>query len=115
MANSASTYEVGYGKPPRDTRFKKGFSGNPKGRPKADEKKLGPVMMEVLNREIDFMEGGKPKRASIMEVIITQLATRAAKGDVAAARMLSKVEHHVETHGELNPLIIVFPESDKYI
>jgi len=26
-------YEVGYGKPPRDTRFKEGQSGNPRGRP----------------------------------------------------------------------------------
>jgi hypothetical protein len=28
-------YEVGYGKPPRDTRFKRGQSGNPRGRPSA--------------------------------------------------------------------------------
>ena len=27
-------YEVGYGKPPKDTRFKPGQSGNPSGRPK---------------------------------------------------------------------------------
>jgi hypothetical protein len=115
MEDRANAYEVGYGKPPRATRFKKGMSGNRKGRPKADEQKLGAVMMEVLNREIDFVDGGKPRRASIMEVIITQLAARAAKGDVAAVRMLLKVQHHVETHGELNPLILVMPESDALI
>ena len=27
-------YEVGYGKPPKNTQFQKGVSGNPKGRPK---------------------------------------------------------------------------------
>ena len=29
------TYEVGYGKPPVNTRFRKGQSGHPGGRPKA--------------------------------------------------------------------------------
>jgi hypothetical protein len=28
------SYEVGYGKPPKQTRFQKGTSGNPSGRPK---------------------------------------------------------------------------------
>jgi Family of unknown function (DUF5681) len=30
----AGDYEVGYGKPPARSRFSKGQSGNPKGRPK---------------------------------------------------------------------------------
>jgi Family of unknown function (DUF5681) len=29
-----STYKVGYGKPPKGGQFKRGKSGNPKGRPK---------------------------------------------------------------------------------
>ena len=31
---SMSGYKVGYGKPPKATQFKKGKSGNPRGRPK---------------------------------------------------------------------------------
>jgi hypothetical protein len=115
MANRASSYEIGYGKPPRQTRFKKGISGNPKGRPKASEQKIGPLMAEVMNREIAFMEGGKQKRASIMEVIITQLAARAIKGDIGATRMLLKLQHHLATDGELNPLIIRMAEGDKLL
>jgi hypothetical protein len=39
-----STYDVGYGKPPADTSFKPGQSGNPKGRPKRrEEQGAGPA------------------------------------------------------------------------
>jgi hypothetical protein len=111
MANRGSVYEVGYGKPPQSTRFKKGVSGNPRGRPKTSQQKLGSVMTDVLNREIEYMEAGRPKRASIMEVIITQLVSRAAKGDVAAGRMILKLKQHVDTHGEFNPVIILLTET----
>ena len=30
----ARDYEIGYGRPPKHTQFKKGQSGNPEGRPK---------------------------------------------------------------------------------
>jgi len=33
LADEKRDYAVGYGKPPRHTRFEKGRSGNPKGRP----------------------------------------------------------------------------------
>ena len=41
-------YDVGYGKPPRHTRFKKGQSGNPRGRP-SGSKNLATVLSEALN------------------------------------------------------------------
>ena len=36
-----SDYEVGYGKPPKHARFKKGFAANPKGRPKRQPPNVG--------------------------------------------------------------------------
>ena len=50
-------YEVVYGKPPRHTRFKKGQSGNPRGRP-SGSKNLTTLLGEVLNELVVVAESG---------------------------------------------------------
>lgn len=47
----AGTYRVGYAKPPPETRFRKGKSGNPAGRPKKS-KNLRTAMREVLTKPV---------------------------------------------------------------
>ena len=42
-------YDVGYGKPPKRTRFKAGISGNLKGRPKRKPMALAEIVGKVLN------------------------------------------------------------------
>jgi hypothetical protein len=45
--DSEGDYEVGYGKPPRETRFAKGQSGNPRGRP-SGAKNFATLLREAL-------------------------------------------------------------------
>jgi hypothetical protein len=59
MAN----YNVGYGKPPRTTRFQRGRSGNPQGRPK-DTRKLATDLAAELGERITVREEGRSRRIS---------------------------------------------------
>ena len=52
-------YEVGYGKPPRRTRFTKGQSGNPRGRVRGG-KNLKTLLDETLNEPVIVAENGGP-------------------------------------------------------
>jgi hypothetical protein len=57
-------YEIGYGKPPKHTRFKKGVCPNPRGRRKGKELPVKEIMNSVLNAPVEFRDQGKLKRAS---------------------------------------------------
>ena len=59
--SSDGTYSVGYGRPPEETRFKPGQSGNPKGRPKGS-KNLRTLFAEELRRSVTLKENGKTRR-----------------------------------------------------
>ena len=51
LTDKKHAYEVGYGKPPRHTRFIKGQSGNPRGRP-TGAKNLKTLLSEALNETV---------------------------------------------------------------
>ena len=65
-------YEVGYGKPPRDACFKKGQSGNPKGRPPGS-KNLATLLSDALNNPVMVTENGRRRKITKREAVIAQL------------------------------------------
>ena len=73
-------YDVGYGKPPLHTRFRKGQSGNPKGRGKGT-RNLATIFMEAMSQSVTINENGKRKKISKLAAAVTQLANDAARGD----------------------------------
>ena len=87
MSDQNDGYEVGYGKPPRHTRFTKGQSGNPKGRPKGT-KNLS-TMLEAAGRTmVNVNLNGQTVRMSKFEASMHQLVNKAAAGDLKAIREL---------------------------
>ena len=78
-----SEYKVGYGKPPKSGQFKRGRSGNPKGRPRGSLK-LATDLAAELNEQITVREDGRPRRVSKQRALIKSLMAKALQGDVRA-------------------------------
>lgn len=86
-----SKTDVGYGKPPIKSRFVKGKSGNPKGRPRGSARQRR-NLIELLGEEVSIQEGGRIRKITKYEVINTRLIHAAMKGDLKAiAKVLSMV------------------------
>ena len=65
-------YEVGYCKPPQKSQFKKGQSGNGKGRPK-ESKNTYALLDEILSQKIAITENGKNLQISKRNAMLIQL------------------------------------------
>ena len=79
--------KVGYGKPPRSTRWAKGQSGNPRGRAKGSRNLLT-IMKEEAAKIIEIKENGQRKRLTKLEVVVRAQLHKAMQGDAAAFRQL---------------------------
>lgn len=85
-------YEVGYGKPPKSGQFKKGQSGNPKGKPKKAGKTSWDVLADELSKSIPVKEEAGVSKISMWTAIIRQLVHKAAKGDHASTKMIVQLQ-----------------------
>jgi hypothetical protein len=90
-----SAYEVGYGKPPCQTRFEKGHSGNPKGRT-AGAKNLSTLLSEALNERVVVTQNGRRRKITKRKAIVTQLVNRSASADLPALKLVFDMVRHTE-------------------
>lgn len=103
-----SKSSVGYGSPPQNTRFQKGRSGNPKGRPKGSLN-VATVFIKTLREKVVINEHGQRKTVTKLEAAIKQLVNKAASGELRALRQLVELARDAEAKqnlpGTQNPVL----------
>ena len=88
-------YNTGYGKPPKRSRFQKGRSGNPKGRPKGRKNK-GSVVREVIERKVTIRENGKTRKVTVFEALVESMVSKALNGSINdQIKLIQLIEKHV--------------------
>ncbi len=92
-----SSSNVGYGKPPRHCRFRKGASGNRKGRPKG-RRNIATILEEILREKIVVNENGVRKTVTKLDAALKQLVNKATSGDLIAVRQLILLAGSTEQH-----------------
>ena len=85
----------GYGNPPEHTRFQKGQSGNPQGRPKGTLN-LATVLERTLREKVIVNENGKRKTITKLEAAVKQLTNKAASGELRALQLLTALVRSAE-------------------
>ena len=107
-------YEVGYGKPPRETRFVKGRSGNPRGRPHG-AKSFTALLSDKLNEPVTVAENGGRRKITKHQAIVTQLVNQSAKGDWRAAKILLDMVRDIEARSAPEAAETSFGSADEKV
>jgi hypothetical protein len=100
------TYDVGYAQPPVDTRFRKGQSGNPRGRPRGaknrpnpvrEDERLKAIILQEAYRTVTINDAKGRVTIPMAQAIVRSLAVNAAKGLQRSQRLFTELLAEVET------------------
>jgi hypothetical protein len=107
-------YPVGYGKPPEHTRFKKGHTGNPQGRPRR-AKNLATLLGAALDGKVTVTEHGRRRRITKREAMIAQLVNRSAQADLKAMLIVLGMMQEIERRTGASTEPASLTEADRQV
>jgi hypothetical protein len=112
MSDTQREYAANYRKPPEHTSFKKGQSGNPRGR---TPKNLPALLAAALNEKVTVTENGKRRQITKREAVIAQLVNKSAAAELRATKMLIDMLRDVEKKAEPAPEKNPFAPTDQEV
>jgi hypothetical protein len=104
--------EVGYGRPPKSTQWKKGQCGNPKRQYKRVPKGTVKIIDAIFAEQIDIIENGVPRRVSVFEAILLQLLSKEISGNRRAIAARLKYQEFVASQGKQGGFMLEYPQDD---
>jgi hypothetical protein len=118
---SSGHYKVGYGRPPSETRFRKGASGNPGGRPRGmTAGRAKRLALQEAYRPVRVQEGDKVRTLPTIQAVMRQQARSAAKGNGPAQRHFIDRVQAIEQEASLthkgdaeNPMLGPVTDADR--
>jgi len=103
--------DVGYGRPPKKTRWKKGQSGNPRRRYPARSKSTVELIDKFFLRPVEVTLDGETEHVPTLEAIVIQLWLKGVSGNQRALRVLLKYQEFARQNSEPRPEV-TFVDSD---
>jgi Family of unknown function (DUF5681) len=103
--------DVGHGRPPMKTRWKKGQSGNPRGAPKRRETALEMIDRLLLSL-VTATVNGETKRITALEAIVLQLQIQEIAGNSRASRILLAYREFASQTGKKEVRLIFINDGD---
>jgi hypothetical protein len=103
--------DVGYGHPPKQTRWKKGQSGNPHRQYPARSKSTVEMIDRFFLKPVEVTVHGETKNISTLEAIVIQLWLKEVSGDQRALKVRLKYQEFARQTSEPR-LEVIFVDSE---
>jgi hypothetical protein len=104
---------VGYKRPPKAYRWKKGQSGNPGRRRKHALKGTAEIIDQLFAKPVSFVEDGSVRKASGVAVIVRQLMKRQMGGERGAMNVRLKYETFAVRQNISGDILILSDSSER--
>ena len=103
--------EVGYGRSPKRTRFRKDESSNRSRRYRKRSEGRAEMMTRILLKPVDITVSGERKKITALEAILLQLRAKELSDQPRASKVRLKYEEFARQNSQPRPQI-VFVDSD---